>query len=53
MVVDKSVRGDGGLALFDGSLGGAKRFLESWTGLEGVREGMPLADVVGKYWSAR
>ena len=49
MVVAESVRGDGGMALFDGSLGGAKMFLESWPGLEGVREGLPSADAVGKY----
>ena len=29
LVVAKSVRGDGGLDLFDGSLGGAKMFLGS------------------------
>ena len=52
-MVAESVRGDGGMYLFDGSLGGAKMFIESWTGLEGVREGLPLADVVGKDWSAR
>ena len=43
MVVTKSVcgGGGGGLALFDGFLVGAKMFLESWTGLEVVREGLP------------
>ena len=49
LVVAKSVLGDGGLALFDVSLVGAKKFLESWPGLEGLREGLPSLDVVGKY----
>ena len=46
-MVTESVRGDGGMAMFDGSLGGAKTFLESWPGLEGIRDGLPYADVVG------
>ena len=30
LVVAESVHGDGGLALFDGSMGSAKVFLKSW-----------------------
>ena len=48
MVVSKWAHVDGGLALFDASLGGAKVFLKSWTGIVGVREGLVYADVVGK-----
>ena len=47
-MVAESVRGDGALDLFDGSLGGAKVFLRSWRGLVGVGEGLPYADVVGE-----
>ena len=47
MVAD-SVRSDGGLTLFDGSLGGTKVFLKIWPGLVGIREGLPYADVIGE-----
>ena len=48
MVVSEIFRGDGGLALFDGSLSGAKVFLKSWPGLVVIREVLPHVDVVGK-----
>ena len=48
-MVAESVRGDGGMALFDGSLGGAKVFIKSWPGIVSVGEGLPYADVVDKY----
>ena len=53
MVVAEIVRGDSELALFDGSLGGAKVFLKSFPGIVGVREGLLYADIVGKDQSAR
>ena len=53
LVVAENVRGDGGLAMFDGYLGGAKLFLKSWPGLVGVGEVLPYADVVGENRSAR
>ena len=47
-MVDKSFRGDGGMVLFDCSLGGAKVFLKICPGLVGIREGLPYADVIDK-----
>ena len=52
LAVAESVHGDGGLALFDGSLGGAKVFLKGCPGLVGIGEVLPYADVVGEDWSA-
>ena len=40
LVVAESVHGDGGLDLFDGSMGSAKVFLKSWPGIVGVGEGL-------------
>ena len=48
LVVAESVHGDGGLDLFDGSMGGEILFLESWPEVEGVREVLPYAGFVGE-----
>ena len=53
LVVAESVHGDGGMALFDGSMGSAKVFLKSWPGIVGVGEVLLYVDIVGKYQSAR